>query len=466
MRARSLRQTLLIGILVPIALFILINSVSLYRQSRVAATTAYDRTLLASAKTIGEQLDVSGYDAQAQLRSTVPYSALEAFEADTQSRMYYRVSTLDGGLVTGFDDLAPWHGRIAPQPPYAALVDFYDGQFRDQPVRIAVLLQPVVSAHGRAMAVVQVAETLELRDALARKLLVDMLWRQLLLLAVVASVTVLVVQRATRPVRALGQAIEARADDDLSPIDAPDAPRELLPLIDATTAVMGRLQHLLDHQKRFVRESAHQLRTPLAVLKAQVQSAQRGDVPPGQALEEIRVTTERATQLANQMLSLAKVEQLRQQPESQTLDFAVVLREIVLDLSPLMADRDLDVGVHTETAPVHAHQWMLAELARNLIHNAIKHSPASTRLEIDLRRQDAQAVLTIGDDGPGIPDDLRRRLFEPFSAGDVAKGSGLGLAICKEITHALGGTLVLENRPGGGLDATARLPLRQQSDQQ
>ena len=102
---------------------------------------------------------------------------------------------------------------------------------------------------------------------------------------------------------------------DLSPIDAPDAPRELLPLVDATNDVMARLARLLDHQKRFVRDASHQLRTPLAVLKTQVQSAQRGDVAPAQALEEIGATVDRATELANQMLALAKVEQLRQRRE-------------------------------------------------------------------------------------------------------------------------------------------------------
>ena len=105
-------------------------------------------------------------------------------------------------------------------------------------------------------AVVQVAETLELRETLARTLLVDTLWHQLLLLGVIAAVTVIVVQRATQPVRRLGEAIERRAADDLSPVEAPDAPRELRPLIDATTRVMGRLQGLIDHQNRFVRDSA------------------------------------------------------------------------------------------------------------------------------------------------------------------------------------------------------------------
>ena len=463
--AMSLRARLLLGILVPVAVLIALNSVSLYRQSLAAATIAYDRTLLASAKTIGEQLDVTGYDDAAVLRAVVPYSALEAFEADNQSRMYYRVSSMRGDMISGFEEVPFWRGTLPIRPPYASLVDFYDAQFRAQPVRVAVLLQPVASANGRGMAVVQVAETLELRETLARKLLLDTLWRQAVLLGVIAAVTALVVQRATRPVRALGEAIEARAADDLSPIDAPDAPRELQPLVDATTRVMGRLQSLLDHQKRFVRDSAHQLRTPLAVLKAQVQSARRGDVPAAQALAEIDGTVTRATALANQMLSLAKVEQLRQQPDSTTLDLGNVVRQIVLDVSPLIADKALDFELDATAAPVHAHQWMLQELARNLLHNAIKHSPPGGLLSVQVRADGDSACLRVRDAGPGISPELRQRLFAPFAAGDMASGSGLGLAICREIVHALNGSIALDNRVRtghvAGLDATVRLPLHQ-----
>jgi two-component system sensor histidine kinase TctE len=459
----SLRARLLTGILAPIALFIVINSASLYRQSLTAATTAYDRTLLASAKTIGEQLDVEGYDEIATLRAVVPYAALEAFEADSQSRMYYRVSTLGGEMVSGFAELPFWRGTLPDRSPYAALVDFYDDVFRGTPVRVAVLLQPVAGERGRGMAVVQVAETLELRETLARQLLIDTLWRQLVLISVIAAVTVVVVQRATRPVRELGMAIEARADDDLSPVEAPDAPPELRPLIDATTRVMGRLQRLLDHQKRFVRDSAHQLRTPLAVLKAQVQSARRGDVPAQQALDEIGQTVERATQLANQMLSLAKVEQLRQQPESVALDLADCVREIALDVSPLIAGKALDFELSTTPAPVRAHRWMLQELARNLLHNAIRHSPPAGALTVRVAADGLFAILTVSDQGPGIAEELRQRLFAPFAAGGAASGSGLGLAICREIMQALGGAIALENRTFGGqvigLNAIARLPL-------
>jgi two-component system, OmpR family, sensor histidine kinase TctE len=462
-RAMSLRRYLLIGILVPVGLFVVINTVSLYRQALQAVNVAYDRTLLASAKSIGEQLDVVGFDDQAALRATVPYSALEAFEADTQSHLYYRVSNQGGDVVSGFADLPFWHGRIPDRGAYAALVDFYDDSFRGEPVRMAVLLQPVSSETGRGMAVVQVAETLELRRALARKILIDTLWRQAVLVAVIALFAVLVVQRATRPVRRLSQEMEQRPEGDLTPIAAPDAPRELLPLVDATNQVMTRLAMLLDNQKRFVRDTAHQLRTPLAVLKTQVQSALHGDVEPRQALLEINDTVDRATALANQMLSLAKVEQLRQQSDASVNDLAEVVRTVALELSPLVADKDVDFDIATVSAPVRSHEWMLRELARNLLHNAIKHTPAGGALSVRIVADRTSAALTIADTGAGIPAELGARLFQPFSPGDARSGSGLGLAICQEIVRALGGTLTLENREAHGriegLDATVRLPL-------
>lgn len=465
LRWLSLRSYLLLGILLPVGIVVAVNAASLYRKSLQAVNTAYDRTLLASAKAIGEQLDVTGYDESAVLRATVPYAALEAFEADTQSRMFYRVSDLRGGLVSGFDDLPFWHGRIPPQPPYAALVDFYDGTYRDDAVRVAVLLQPVASPVGRGMAVVQVAETLELRQRLTRQILVDFLWQQALLVAIIALVVVLVVQRATRPVRKLSQELQARPEGDLTPLPAAGAPRELLPLVDATNEVMARLNHLLEHQKRFVRDTSHQLRTPLAVLKAQVQSARRGDVGPDQALREINDTVDRATGLANQMLALAKVEQLRQQADTGVVDWAEAVRGVALDLAPLMAAKDLDFELEAVAAPVRAHEWMLRELSRNLLHNAIQHSPAGGALAVRVLADGNTAALVIADSGPGLAPELQARLFQPFSSGNVRSGSGLGLAICQEIVRALGGGIQLENRTAAGkvrgLDATVRLPLAQ-----
>ena len=461
--AISLRRYLLIGILVPIGLFIVVDTLSLYRQALAAVNTAYDRTLLASAKSIGERIEAVGDGAEAQLRTTVPYAALEAFEADNRSRMVYRISSTQGELIDGFATLPMWRGQLPDRGPYSALVDFYDDLHEGEAVRVAVLLQPVAMAQARVMAVVQVAETLELRRTLAGQILLDTLWRQAVLVSVIALVVIVVVQRATRPVRRLSQQLQQRPDGQLDPLQAGDAPRELLPLIDATNSIMGRLQHLLDHQKRFVRDASHQLRTPLAVLKVQVQSALRGDVAPTQALQEISDTVDRATLLANQMLSLARVAQLRQQSPTASADWAQVLREVALDLSPLLADRNLDFEISTTATPVHTHDWMLRELSRNLLHNAIKHCAPGGALKVNLHSADQQAQLCIGDSGPGIGAELRERLFQPFSAGEACSGSGLGLAICNEIVMALGGRISLDNRVSDGricgLDATVQLPL-------
>ncbi len=459
----SLRRYLLMGILLPIGLFIVVDTISLHRHALSAVNTAYDRTLLASAKSIGEHIEARGNADAAQLSATVPYAALEVFEADNRSRMVYRISNKDGQLIDGFADLPAWQGRLPDRGPYAALVDFYDDSYRGDPVRVAVLLQPVAMGRARAMAVVQVAETLELRRTLARQILIDTLWRQAILVAVIALVVVVVVQRATRPVRRLSDQLKARTGDDLTPLQAPDAPRELVPLVEATNTTMARLAHLLAHQKRFVRDASHQLRTPLAVLKVQVQSALRGDVDARQALLEIRDTVDRATVLANQMLALAKVEQLRQQAASTTVDWAVVLREVALDVSPLIATKDLDFEITTAPALLQTHDWMLRELSRNLLHNAIRHSPVGGLLEVKLVSDGRHAALVISDSGPGISDELRTRLFQPFSAGEQRSGSGLGLAICLEVVTALGGSISLDSRQDQGhikgMDVTVRLPL-------
>ena len=219
-----------------------------------------------------------------------------------------------------------------------------------------------------------------------------------------------------------------------------------------------------------MRDTAHQLRTPLAVLKVQVQSALRGDLAPQQALQDISTTVDGATELANQMLALAKVEQLRQQDDAPVLDWAPIVRAVALDLSALIAEHGLDFSIDTDAAPVRAHAWALQELTRNLLHNAVRHCPRSGTLGVSLRRDGLGLRLTVADSGPGLDGALRKRLFQPFSAGPASPGrpagsSGLGLAICHDIVASLGGRIRLDNRNEDGqprgLDAIVWLPLAQ-----
>jgi two-component system sensor histidine kinase TctE len=265
---------------------------------------------------------------------------------------------------------------------------------------------------------------------------------------VIALVVVVVVQRATRPVRRLSASCRrARGRPDAAA--GPDAPRELLPLVDATNEVMsaagppaGQPEAL---RARHLAPAAHAAGG--AEDAGAVGAARRRRAAAGAA--EINDTVDRATVLANQMLSLAKVEQLRQQADAAVTTGRRGGARVALDLAPLIADKDLDFDIETQPAPVLAHEWMLRELTRNLLHNAIKHTRGralSVRVVADART----AALVVSDSGPGIPPSCSARLFQPFSAGDVRSGSGLGLAICHEIVLALGGTHQLENREKHG----------------
>lgn len=171
---------------------------------------------------------------------------------------------------------------------------------------------------------------------------------------------------------------------------------------------------------------------------------------PGQALLEINHTVLRATELANQMLALAKVEQLRQKGDAPCVDGAEPVRAVALDLAPLIDEHRLDFSLEVVPATVRAHEWALRELVRNLVHNAVKNMPNHSRLAITMARDSHHAALTMADSGPGTSAEQRERLFQPFAACTPASGlqhgSGLGLAICHEIVVTLRGSIALENR--------------------
>jgi len=222
---------------------------------------------------------------------------------------------------------------------------------------------------------------------------------------------------------------------------------------------------MVEMQRQFVRDASHQLRTPLAVLKIQAQNGLAGHADARATLLEMQGTIERAIRLANQMLALAKLEQVHGESAPQPVDLQEVSAEVALDLAPLMAERGLDFELvaPAEAVAVRGHAWMLRELLRNLLHNAIRATPDGGALSLRIERDAAEGRLVVRDSGPGIGPALRERLFEPFHTGHPTAGSGLGLTICREVCERLGGRIELNNRGGdaapAGLDAVAAFPL-------
>ena len=459
-RPHALRRYLLAGIVIPITLFVIVDAIGAYRRALEAINTAYDRSLLASARYIGELLQTEG----GTLKVDLPYAALEIFDASNSSRMYYRINGLDGKFLSGYPDLPDYTRQMPVRSAYAALVDFYEDDFRGEQVRMAALYQPVAGHEVLGMALIQVAETKDVRQQLARGLLIDTLLREALLIAIVAAVAWVVVTRGLQPVYGLRQEVLVRGEHDLSPVATKGLPLELEPVVGAINELMHRVQRMIGHQRQFVRDASHQLRTPLAVLKLQAQNGLSGDADPMATLGQMHTTVDRAIRLANQMLALAKVEQVHEQDPPVPVDLSELAREVALDLSPLIGEKDLAFELQAES-PVRAvgHAWMLRELTRNLLHNAIRETPTGAGLSLSVDVDGPEAVLCVRDEGPGLSAAQRAHLFEPFRTGHPNEGSGLGLAICREVAQRMGGTIALDNRYRdgrlAGLDAVVRLPL-------
>ena len=447
-RPRSVKGYLLAWIIVPITVFIVIDSFTLYRNTLDSANAAYDRMLVTTAYSIGDSLRIDNK----RLQIPVSYAALEVHEAEYSTRMIYRINELDSSFLAGDHDLPPYRTKPKAWPSAPTLLEIYESQYGNARVRVAAVFQPLPSLPSLSSAgshdgtIIQIAEPMENRTNVVRKVLFGTLIRQTMLLVTVLLVTTIVVNRALRPLTSLKKRLDLRRDEDLSPLEATTAPKELQPVISALNQLMARLQRLLGLQKRFVSDASHQLRTPLAVLKAQVQSGLCGDAPAEQVIREISVTVDRATNLANQLLSLAKVEQMRGKGEKELCDLSTIAQDVAIDLSPLISEKNIDFSLDACPAWTLGHPWMIGEMIANLLNNAIRHTPQDGALGINIDQDATHVFLHVWDTGEGLSTDIEAKVFEPFSGVHHSKGGGLGLTICSEIADSMGAVLTLKNR--------------------
>jgi two-component system sensor histidine kinase TctE len=413
-----------------------VSSLSAYWSARSAADTAYDRTLLASARAIAQGL----YADDGRLKANVPYVALDTFAYDSVGRIYYQVLDLHGHLVSGYDDLPAAPAGTPRTDDYPALARFYDGFYRSQGVRVVSLLQPVSEPLLNGIAEIRVAETLGARERMTHQLLVGTLWRMCLLAFSALLLVWLAVSAALRPLELLRRTVVARASDDLRPLPDAELPRELRPLVSALNQFNERLRGLFERQSQFIADAAHELRTPLAALKARVELGLRAQEPAAwrSTLEEAAQNTDRLTQLANQLLSLARIESGARaiaEGGAQQLDLSQLARELGLALAPLAHARGIALALEAEQ-PVwlRGEPTLLNELLCNLVDNALAHTPAGGNV---ILRVVAPGVLEVQDDGPGIPLEEHEKVFERFyRRGVQGSGAGLGLAIVGEICRA------------------------------
>jgi two-component system, OmpR family, sensor histidine kinase TctE len=405
------------------------------------ANDAFDRTLASKTRALAEQTVSANGGSSVNLR--VDLRALLA-DDDAESH-FYRIDNGKGALLLGDPELP----QFGPEQLLDdGLVAFQTVDFRDTSVRIAAL-KPVRQTSAGDI-VVYVAETTEKRKVLAREIMKGIVIPQLLVVPLMIFLMWLGLRRGAIPLERLRERVTARKADDVRPLEAPDVPVEVAPLINSFNELLRRVENEGAAQKRFIANAAHQLRTPLAGIKMQTELALRSGsaAERADALNKIALGTAGTAHLINQLLVLARTEGAA--PESlpfAPVDLRPVVRDAVADAYPRASAKAIDIGLDAPESPVmiEGHADLLRELVSNLIDNAIRYTQANGRISVRVFGGEIP-MLEIEDNGIGIALAERELVFERFYrvVGSGESGSGIGLAIVREIAARHGGSVAIE----------------------
>ncbi|MDP1673601.1 MAG: sensor histidine kinase N-terminal domain-containing protein [Burkholderiales bacterium] len=404
-------------------------------------TAAYDWVLVDTAQSLTRLIN-SRPDVNPEALSN---SADMMLRTDQFDRIYYSVHDKSGRLIAGDAQLRP---PVSKSLEAGELL--YDTILEGEAVRVAAMR---VNLRG-VDAIVQVAETTVKRSELTKRIVTGMIAIEVMLVVSVVILVMFGVGKGLEPLEHLREEIGARSHRDLRPIDAERAPVEVRPLIVTLNELLARLDLTLQSQQQFVANAAHQLRTPLAGLRMQVEYGLSQSDPEEhlRVLKELGLSTERAVRLANQLLTLARAEAGFAQADSmRPTDLRSVAADVVENWMPAAISKKIDLGLDLKAAPVLGDVFLLRELLSNLINNAIAYTPPGGRVTVATGSRGEVAVLRVEDDGVGIPEAVRPRVFDRFYRVDGAggEGCGLGLAIVREIAHLHGGKVDISAAPAG-----------------
>ncbi|RSZ30518.1 sensor histidine kinase [Variovorax beijingensis] len=454
-----LQRKLLAWLLGPLAVLLVLDTGAAYWNSLRFSNLAYDRALYEIGREIVLHVKLEGL----QPRLDLSEAARNILLLDQDDLLFYRVASEDGKALGGDAEMPP------PRAGDPARPRFYRDTLRGEPVRMLVASMPIGGNPEAPMVLVQVAETLHKRTRLAWEMLANVVVPQLLLIVMATAVVWFGISRGLEPLQRLRRAVSDRSHLDLSPIDIHDVPGEVRPLVDEVNELMARLGRTFDFQNRFVADAAHQLKTPVSGLKAQIELALRENDAERvrHSLAQLYISADRLSRLVRQLLSLARNEPgALDAMQLQPLDLNAYALEVSMDWVPQALKRDIDLGFEGAEHPlvINADRDRLRELINNLIDNAVRYSQPGGRVTVQVGQSDNdQCRLAISDDGPSVPVEERARIFERFHRllGTQEDGSGLGLAIVSEIATLHGARITLEEDIDGvGNTFSVFFPLR------
>jgi two-component system sensor histidine kinase QseC len=344
----------------------------------------------------------------------------------------------------------------APAVPFAPLRrGFSDHTLEDGIWRVFVLHSGDVW--------IQVAERADAREELSAKLGWATGGPLLIGLLIVLLLTGLLIGYGLAPLSELAERISARRPQDDEPLSLPRVPSEIEPVLSALNGLFGRVRSTLERERRFIDSAAHELRTPLAALKIHAQNARRAEdaAQRDSSLDQLLAGVSRSVHLAEQMLAHSRA---GRQTDCVPVSLRDVTRDAVAQRRPGCdaSGHPLELDLCDAPCMLLADANGLSSMVGNLIDNAQRYAPSGSAIQVALHARDGQAVLSVSDAGPGIPLELRERVFEPYYRipGSAGSGSGLGLAIVREVVERLGGQIALLDGEGGhGMRVELTIPL-------
>lgn len=454
----SIRRRLLVILLPAIAIAWLVSAVISYFDSLHEQSEVFDAQLAQAAR-------VLALLAEHEVEENALAASKEALKEDLNSPRAARIShQYENKLI--FQVWMPPGKQLvlrsedAPLDPLSDLASGYsDKRIGGQSWRVYTVTD---QQHGFR---VSVADNYAGRRVLARIIAIRVLIPLFVVMPVLALVLWFSVGRGLLPLNRLAREIKHRNPTRLDPVSDDDAPVEIMPMVSALNALFARLQSAIEHERRFTADAAHELRTPLAGIKTQAQVALReeNNQRRSQALQLLISAVDRTSHLVEQLLTLARLD-----PETGITDpvrvrLGRLASEVAADLAAMALDKNIDLSVTDRCAKdITANREAIKVLIRNLVDNALRYTPRNGTVEIRVEGRDGNAVISVADSGPGIPEEEHVLVLERFSHSTraVGIGSGLGLSIVRRIAQLHHASLnLLQTSPLGGLQVDVSFAL-------
>jgi two-component system sensor histidine kinase TctE len=436
----SIRRKLLLTLFLPAAAVLIAGTVSDYLTAMSPLTDAYDQALLDSALVIAAHVR-EGADGRLDL--VFPMDALDVLRADSRDSIYFRVSSADGTFVAGDADL--------PEPDTSQTNPAQmDSSYRGAPVRLVGYR----TFAGNSALKVTMAETTHKRVRTRDRILTTSVAKDLVVLTVVLTLILVGSKLSLKPLRLVEDQITSRSARDLTPLSVRHVPAEIQRVVSALNHLFALVSENADRQRQFLDNAAHQLRTPLTGIQAQLELLCADEQNPvrRERLQRVLEGARRLSQTARQLLTLARADESALDSSAlEAVDLTSLVESVVADALSAAERARIDLGAAIAPASIPGVGWLLAEALRSLVDNAIAHTRAGGTVTVACGAAEGAAYLEVVDDGVGIPAPERARVLERFYRASNARGtgSGLGLAIAKQVAAMHRADLAIDAGPAG-----------------